>query len=177
MATMAQLTEDDIRKALVRTGRVPEGDPDGVGETLIGLVTGRTAMRDVQGLTDEELESMYALGFAQFQAGRYEEAERIFAFVCMMEHREAKYWTALGAARFSLGGYEAAILAYASASAADPDDPVPPLRAADCLMKLGQGEQAVKALEAAIEVAGDSAEHAALKDKATALLDLIEAKV
>lgn len=168
-----QLTEEHIREALVRTGKVPEGDPEGVGDVFVGLFTGTTAMRDIQGLSDDEIESMYALGFSQFQAGRFEEAEKIFAFVCTMEHRERKYWMALGAARFNRQQYETAVMAYSMAAIMAPGDPEPPLQAADSLMKLGDAERARSALELAIENAGAEPAHAKIRAKAEALLELI----
>ncbi|MEM8622186.1 MAG: SycD/LcrH family type III secretion system chaperone [Pseudomonadota bacterium] len=168
-----ELTEEHIREALVRTGKVPEGDPEGVGDAFVGLFTGTTAMRDIQGLSDDEIESMYALGFSQFQAGRYEEAEKIFALVCTMEHRERKYWMALGAARFNREQYETAVMAYSMAAIMAPGNPEPPLQAADSLMKLGDGGRARAALELAIENAGSDAAHAKLRAKAETLLELI----
>lgn len=173
MEEIEQITEEDIREALVSTGKVPEGDPEGIGEAVVGLLTGEVAMRDLQGLSDDELESVYALGFSQFQTGRYDDAEKIFAYICLMEHRERKYWMALGAARFNQESYQPAVMAYSMAAITAPDDPEPPLRAADSLIKLGESDRARKALEGAIENAGSEAKHAKHRAKAEALLELI----
>ena len=169
-----QMTEADIRAALVRTGRVPEGDPDGVGDVIVGLMNGDLAMKDVQGISDGELESIYALSYNHFHAGKLDEVEKLLAFVCMFEHRVAKYWLGLGAARYGLEKHADALAAYAAAAMADPDDPRPPLRAADCQLALGNREAAKEALAMAIENCGDASEHAALRQRAEALLTQLD---
>lgn len=169
-----QMTEADIRAALVRTGRVPEGDPDGIGDVIVGLMNGSVAMKDVQGIDDDELESVYALAYNHFRAGKLDEAEKLLAFVCMFEHRSSKYWLGLGAVRFGQGNHEGALSAYAASAMADPDDPRPPLRAADCQLALGNRDEAKAALEMAIENSGDDPKHAVVRQRAEALIDLID---
>jgi len=167
------LTAEDISGALVRAGEVPEGDPDGLGRAISGIMTGRVTMSDLRGIGPDELDAAFARGYAQFKAGRVDEAEKTFSLLCLMDHRVRKYWMALGAARFNLGSADGAVAAYALAAIQEPEDVEAPLRAAECLLKLGEDEKAKDALRTAIANAGDSPRHADLKARAQSLLDLV----
>ncbi|MEM6439898.1 MAG: SycD/LcrH family type III secretion system chaperone [Pseudomonadota bacterium] len=173
MNAAVEMTETDIRNALVKIGRVPEGDPDGVAAVIARLASGEMTMREAQGIPTAEVEAAYARGFGRFQAGRYEEAEKIFGYLCLLDQNVAKYWSALGACRFNLGAYAPAVVAYGMASNADPDDPKPHFRAAEAFLKSGETELGARALQASIDVAGSHAQHAGLKAKAQGLLDVI----
>lgn len=173
MTMESEFTEADIRAALVRTGRVPEGDPEGVGDIIVGMMNGDLALRDVQGLTDEQLEAVYATAYNNFKVGNTEKADQLMNFVCLFEPRVAKYWTGLGAVRMAQENYDGAAFAYGMAATLDIDAPRPPFRIAEVLMAKGDKENAKEALELAIENAGDDEKFADIRERAQALLGLL----
>lgn len=173
MTAQSQLTEADIRAALFRTGRVPEGDPEGVADIVVGIIKGDVTLRDVQGLTDDQLEAVYATAFNHFKVGRAEKAEQLMSFLCLFEPRTAKYWTGLGAVRMSRKNYDGAIYAYGMAAHTDINAPRPPFRIAEAFMAQGNKNGAREALELAIENAGDDEKFGDIRERAQALLALL----
>lgn len=176
MTLQPEITKADLRAALVRTGRVPEGDPEGVGDIVIGLITGDVTLRDVQGLTDDQLEVVYATAFNHFKVGRVEKAEQLMNFLCLFEPRTAKHWTGLGAVRMSRENYDGAIFAYGMAARIDINAPRPPFRIAEAFMAKGNKDGAREALELAIENAGDDEKFEDIRERAQALLALLTEK-
>lgn len=176
MTVQPEITEADFRAALARTGRVPEGDPDGVGDIVVGMIKGDVTLRDVQGLTDDQLEAVYATAYNHFKVGHAEKADRLMSFLCLFEPRSAKYWTGLGAVRMSQENYDGAIYAYGMAARIDIDAPRPPFRIAEALMAIGNRDGAKEALELAIENAGDDEKFEDIRERAQALLALLSEK-
>ena len=166
-------TDEDIRAALVRTGRIPEGDPEGVGDIVVGMINGDVTLRDVQGLTDDQLEAVYATAYNHFKVGRLEKADQLMNFLCLFEPRTAKYWTGLGAVRMSQKNYDGASHAYGTAANIDIDAPRPPFRLAEALMAKGEKAAAREALDLAIENAGDKEDFKEIRERAQALLALL----
>ena len=40
----------------------------------------------LRGLSEDTLEQLYALGFNQYQAGKWDDAQKIFQALCMLDH-------------------------------------------------------------------------------------------
>lgn len=55
----------------------------------------------LRGLSEDTLEQLYALGFNQYQAGKWDDAQKIFQALCMLDHYDARYFLGLGACRQS----------------------------------------------------------------------------
>lgn len=115
-------------------------------EVLESLKKGAT-IGDLQGLSPEEIEVIYSLGFSSYQAGHFDEAEKIFRFTCMVSHLEPKYYLALGGALAAQRKYDEAITTYAYVLLIDLDNVEAYARIADCYLVLGNAEEATKALD------------------------------
>ncbi len=48
----------------------------------------------LRGLSEDTLEQLYALGFNQYQAGKWDDAQKIFQALCMLDHYDARYFSA-----------------------------------------------------------------------------------
>ncbi|HEB77286.1 MAG TPA: CesD/SycD/LcrH family type III secretion system chaperone [Methylothermaceae bacterium] len=129
---------------------------------------------DLKGFTPEEMEAVYSLAYNLHQQGRFEEAEKLFQFLCFYEHLDKRFWMGLGACRQQLKQYQGAIDAYSVLGMLDMENPYPPLHAADCYAALGDVEKAESALEAAIHWSGDKPEYAEVKNRAELLLRAIK---
>jgi type III secretion system low calcium response chaperone LcrH/SycD len=143
-------------------------------ELLKHIATENGVLREVKNITEKEMESIYAVAHSFYKAGKSLEAEKFFRFLCFFDHLTQKYWLGLGAACQTGKKYKEAIEAYTFAMMLDSDDPRPPLYAADCHIALGNRTEAESALNAAIHFAGDKPEKKAHKERAEALLKLIQ---
>lgn len=129
--------------------------------------------KDAHGISDTEMETVYAVGYNLYNAGKYQEAEDIFRFLCFFDHMEPKYWMGLGAVWQMMGRYEKAVDAYSYATLLDIDDPRPALHAADCYLMLNNKEAAESALSATLEFSGDDPAKKPYRERAEALLEMI----
>lgn len=118
-------------------------------EVLKDLGEGKT-VGAMTGFTPDDLEAVYSLGYASYQAGKFDDAEKIFRFVCLFDHLEKKYFFALGGALQAQRKFAEAIALYASVMLRDLDDMQPYLRLAECQLALGERGEAVDALEGAL---------------------------
>ena len=91
----------------------------------------------LRGLSEDTLEQLYALGFNQYQAGKWDDAQKIFQALCMLDHYDARYFLGLGACRQSLGLYEQALQSYSYGALMDINEPRFPFHAAECHLQLG----------------------------------------
>ncbi len=134
---------------------------------------GRT-FRDFTQLTPESMEVIYMVAYNQYNAGKYDEAEKVFRLLAMLDHFQAKYWKGLAACREGLKKYEEALQAYGYLGIMDMYDPYPPFQAARCFVALGKAPEAEASLRAAVFNSADKPEHVNLHRQATGLLELLQ---
>lgn len=149
---------------------VDELSEDQIAKLLEDFIFKGLSIRDIQGLTDEQMEAIYATAFTLYNGGRYEDAEKIFQCLCLFEHLGHRYWMGLGATRQMLKKYKEAIDAYSMAAVLDVRDPHAALQAAECHLAMGNIEAATSGLECAIQYAGANQ---AVKARAEALLSFL----
>jgi hypothetical protein len=58
--------------------------------------------QDFTALTPESMEVIYLVAYNHYNAGKYEDAEKVFRLLTTLNHFERKYWKGLAAARESL---------------------------------------------------------------------------
>ena len=110
------------------------------------FVNDYATLGELKGISREELEAVYSLGFTHYRTGRYEDASKLFQFLVLFDHLNPKYWLALGAVQQVAKDYKGAIASYAYASFLDLENPKPQLHAAECFLALGDRENAASAL-------------------------------
>jgi type III secretion system low calcium response chaperone LcrH/SycD len=103
---------------------------------------------ELKGISPAELEAVYSLGFNYYRTGKYEEASKIFQFLVLFDHTNAKYWLAMGAVQQVRKDYPAAVTSYGYASFLDLGNPKPQLHAAECFLAMGDKANAASALAA-----------------------------
>ncbi|TDU70717.1 type III secretion system low calcium response chaperone LcrH/SycD [Prosthecobacter fusiformis] len=133
---------------------------------------GRT-YQDFTNLTPQSMEVIYMVGYNQYNAGKYDEAERIFQLLSVLNHFERRYWTGLAASRELQKKYDLAIKAYGYLAMLDMEDPLPPLMMAKCFLAAGKVADAEGALHACVFVSGKKPQHAAIVEQAENLLELL----
>ena len=138
------------------------------------IAEGRTDLAAVAGLTDRDLEAMYAVGHGFYTSGKYAEALEFFNVLCLCRQTESRFWFGLGATSQMIGDAATALRAYGMAAVFDMTNPQISLRAAECLVKLGDVKTARTALEAAMELAEGKPEHAAYRERARLVLQQLD---
>lgn len=149
---------------------------DGISEQQIEeaaktLMSGGT-MRELKGLTADEVEAIYALGFNLYNSGKYDDADKVFRYLVLLDHTNAKYWNALGSVQQVRREFSKAVTSYAYASFLDLENPKPQYGAAQCFLAMGDKVNAESALAALEQYAPANSPYRA---KAAELLKKIKA--
>lgn len=133
-------------------------DLGAVREIGEGVLSEGFTFGDFTQITDDEMEAAYACGFQLLNQQQPAQAEQLFRFLISLNHYEVRFWMGLGAAQQLQGKHEEANTAFSWLWQMDYENPVPPLRAAECLVAMNRWEEAdgaAIAAEAAAERAGD----------------------
>ena len=105
-------------------------------------------LKEVRGITNDELESVYSLGFGYYRTGKFDEAEKLFQFLVLFDHLSSKYWLALGAVQQAKKMFDKAVSSYGYSSFLDLENPKPQFHAAECLLAMGDKGNAASAIMA-----------------------------
>ncbi|MBA1143902.1 MULTISPECIES: SycD/LcrH family type III secretion system chaperone [Mesorhizobium] len=140
------------------------------------IIAGHTDLAAVIGISDDELEAVYALGHRFYCVGKYDEALSFFRFLCVHRYIDARFWFGLGAASQMLGDTANAVRAYGLAALLNDQDPQIPLRAAKCFIQLDQPAAAVSALESVMALSGGKPEHENFAQRASLMLQRLRPK-
>jgi len=104
-------------------------------------------IREAKGITHAEMEAIYAMGLGFYRTGNYADAEKIFKFLCLFDHVNSRYWTALGAVRQARREFAYAAEAYKFAMFLDITNVKALYYLAQCFVALGQTEDALGVLD------------------------------
>lgn len=127
--------------------------------------------KDLKNMSDDAMEAIYSVAYNLYQGGKYEEAQKVFQFLCFYDHFNRKYFMGLGACQQMMKEYENAIEIFSFATILDSDDPRPMLYIGDCHLAMGSKDEAQAAYETAIEWAGAKEEFAEDKERAHSMLE------
>lgn len=109
---------------------------------------GVATVRDVKGITDDEMEAVYTVAYNHYAVGRYEDAEEIFKFLVIFDHLNETYWMGLGACRQARKNFKEALAAYRHVVGhLNIENYKAAYYAAECLLALGDKGNADKALD------------------------------
>jgi type III secretion system low calcium response chaperone LcrH/SycD len=137
------------------------------------FIKGGHTLKGLKGISNKTMEAVYAIAYARYNSGKFDEAVKLFAFLGAFDPYKKKYWLGLAAARQMTKDYQGAIHAYSMAALVAPKDPRAPLYAADCYLILNNKKMAANALEAALEISKSQPEFADIEKRAQTLLELI----
>lgn len=151
-----------------------DADSDALATMVDAVTTGGYTLKDFSAFTDDEMEAAYATGCQQIDQGRYDQAEKVFEFLCRLDHYEGKYWIGLGACRQMQKKYDSAVKSYALAGIHDMENPIPALRAAECYVALGKWTEADSAARAAVYWSEGKGEHERTSARAKVILQGVQ---
>lgn len=131
---------------------------------------------DAAGVSQEQLEAIYALGHSLYMAGRYHDAVTIFQGLCLYDYGDTRFWTGLGASLQGEGQYDKAIDVYSMAAMTTGlTDPAPIYYAAQCYLRRNRVEEAIAVLEGLSAMGMEGrADHAAIKAQGAGLLEVLK---
>jgi type III secretion system low calcium response chaperone LcrH/SycD len=116
---------------------------------LVDKVAAGATLKDLRGISDADVETVYTVGFNLYNQGKYGEAEPLFEFACLYSNTDPRYWVALGSCRQMLKSYKSAIDAYGFGFLLDSENPWPVVHTAVCYMALSDRDNAKDALSLA----------------------------
>ena len=105
-------------------------------------------IKELRGISNNELEAVYSLAFNYYRTGKFDEAEKLFNFLAFFDHLNPKFWMGVGAVRQVRKDFSGAVQAYGYASFLDISNPKPQLHAAECFLAMGDKRNAASSLEA-----------------------------
>jgi type III secretion system low calcium response chaperone LcrH/SycD len=112
-------------------------------------------------LSDEEMETLYSLGYNLFSCGKYDEAKDVFYRLTAYAPYTAHYWRAVGAVNQQKKNYTEAIAAYDMAIANDGKDIVSYVYRAESKILSGFAGAGLKDLEEAAKIGSEDPHSAA----------------
>ena len=123
-------------------------DTKKIADGVKTLIETTATLKQLKGVTNAELEAVYTLAFGYYRTGKYDEALKLFQFLVLFDHLNAKYWMGLGAVQQVLKDYQNAVASYGYCSFLKLDNPKPQLHAAECFLAMGDKRNAASSLEA-----------------------------
>lgn len=141
-----------------------------------GFMNGLITLQELEGISDEEMETVYALGYNFFTYGKYEAAKDIFTGLTAYAPYTSHYWRALGAVNQQLKDYTEAIAAYDMAVANDENDVVSYVYRGESQILSGNVDPGLVDLKKVLELAPAHPEAAQWVQRAELLLKLQEQK-
>ncbi|MBQ2632158.1 MAG: SycD/LcrH family type III secretion system chaperone [Kiritimatiellae bacterium] len=123
-------------------------DTEKIAEGIRSLVRDKATLKQIKGVTNDELEAVYSLAFGYYRTGKYDDALKLFKFLVLFDHLNAKFWLGLGAVQQVLKDFQGAVASYGYCSFLKLDDPRPQLHAAECFLAMGDKRNAASSLEA-----------------------------
>ena len=123
-------------------------DTKKIAEAVKSMAMDGSTLKQLKGISNDELEAVYSLAFGYYRTGKFDEALKLFQFLVLFDHLNAKYWFGQGAVQQALKDYQSAVVSYGYCSFLKLDNPKPQLHAAECFLALGDKRNAASSLEA-----------------------------
>lgn len=133
---------------------------------------GLISLKESYAPDDEELETIYALGYNLFTCCRYLDAKDIFIGLTAYAPYTSHYWRALGAVNQQIKNCPEAIAAYDMAIANDETDIVSYVYRAESQILSGNINKGIKDLQDAIDLGISYPQHFAWMNRAQFLLNI-----
>jgi type III secretion system low calcium response chaperone LcrH/SycD len=126
-------------------------------------------LKDLRGLSNDDLETIYSIGYNLYNQSKYDQAEPMFQFACFYGHNEPRYWMALANCRQMQKKYQAAIDAYGFSFMLNIKDPWPSIQAALCYLAMNNKDLARESLDLADKTMQNGAANETARQRVAAL--------
>ena len=100
-----------------------EMNEEELGHIVDQLLSGEKTLGDIRGLTTQEIEAIYTVAYNLFENAKYEDALRVFGFLCLYSHLDKRFWLGAAACHQQLKNFQQAVDAYSMSAMLDVEDP------------------------------------------------------
>jgi type III secretion system low calcium response chaperone LcrH/SycD len=130
-------------------------EEDQIAEQVAEAVLEGVTLKDLRGISDEQMDSLYAFAHEFYEQGRLDDAEKFFHFLCIYDFYNAQYWMSLAAVNQLKHNYQKAVDLYAVAFAQGKHDYRPMLYTGQCQLALGRAGKAKLCFEYVLQYVTD----------------------
>lgn len=110
-----------------------------------------TSWKELLGLTDSTMTTLYDAARSHFDQGHIPEAEAAFYFLTTVDVTQYAFWLGLGHAAFRLGNFNQSLNAYETAACCQENAVWPEIYIANCYESMNDYFESLQALERAFE--------------------------
>ncbi len=147
----------------------------GTDHKAVGLLHKGTTIAECKGIDARLLEGIYALGHQHYKNKNFELSSKIFRYLCIHDHTDSRYMTALGASEYQRGEYLQAQYILENAVDLDPRNPDACLNLAMSQIAQNEYQQAAENLKQTINLSkGKTAYAGELRSAQTLLNNITE---
>jgi type III secretion system low calcium response chaperone LcrH/SycD len=132
---------------------------------------------DALGVTKQQKEWLYGLGYQFYERGKLENACLLFRFLAKLDPSEVKYPMGVGGCYMQQKKYELAIEAFMQAASGRAQIPDPWYYMAECYMKLDQIGAAMICYGSVIQLSGDNPKYAMVKQRSDLTMHTLAEKI
>lgn len=145
------------------------GDLEGMQELQQKLLSLPASTR----FTDDQIETVYGIGYALYQQGKFESAVGLYQVLLIYRPMDARIMTAFAMCCKRLSRFDAAIPAFAAALALAPDDPSSAIHLSECLAALGKLDECRTILDPLIKLTELDEHYDSIRKRAETLRSLL----
>src|SRR5450830_647818 len=139
-------------------------------EVILDAVNQGVTLKEIHGISDEQMDGLYSLAYDFYEQGRLDEAEKFFRFLCIYDFYCIDFLMGLAAVYQLKEMHQKAADLYAVAFAQSKSDYRPVLFAGQCQLAMGKSGKAKQCFKAVLQHASD----ASLKETAQAYLTALQ---
>lgn len=151
---------------------IPQDEINRGVKKIQSFIDGKIGWADLFNFTPEMLFQMAEYGFMQFKQGRYQDAERVFKALTVLDWNSSYYHSVMGSILQRQKRYGEAIAEYTQALELDKKDIVSYTNRGEIFMMHGLADEAEDDFEKAVEL--DKAGHDKFANRARMLLDQLK---
>lgn len=111
---------------------------------------------DISPIPMNQERQFYATAFGLYEKGDYRSAAHLFTQLVLTDPYSEHYWQGLASSKQMAREYLAAVHAWSLCALLNEKDPLPHFHAAECFLSLDEKEEALKALDAALDLSRDN---------------------
>ena len=123
---------------------------------IISYLANGGTIAQANNMSQGYLETTYKTGYDQYTAGHFEEAAKVFQYLCLYDQWNPRNYLSLGACLQMMHLYGQAIQTYTFAFRMDADNPLPLVYMADCNLALNRVDKAKEIYKTALKLAKSS---------------------
>jgi type III secretion system low calcium response chaperone LcrH/SycD len=124
-------------------------------QRILDAVSQGITLKEIHGISDEQMDGLYSLAYDFYNQGRLDEAEKLFRFLCIYDFYCVDFLMGLAAVYQLKKMYQKAADLYAVAFSQSDSDYRPMLYSGQCQLALGKSGKAGQCFRVVVQCAKD----------------------